>query len=63
MRDPPFTAVAFGFRREKPMVALRSCEIGISTGVCSGNQAQQVETNGYRDLAVNQSMEFCAKRV
>jgi hypothetical protein len=35
--------VAFGFRREKPMVALRGREISISTGVRSGNQAQHVE--------------------
>ena len=45
------------------MVAVRGCEISISTGVRSGNQAQHVETNGYRILAVNQLMEFCAKQV
>jgi hypothetical protein len=44
MRDAPFTAVAFGFQREEPMVALRSCELG---------------QTGYTILAVNQSMEFC----
>ena len=46
MRDAPFTAVAFGFQREVPMVAVCSCELGLSTGVRSGNQVQHVETNG-----------------
>ena len=41
------------------MAALRGCEISISTDVRSGNQAQHVETNGHRILAVNQSIEFC----
>jgi hypothetical protein len=48
---------AFGGRSQ--WVALRGWKISISTDVRSGNQAQHVETNDYRILAVNQSIEIC----